>query len=104
MEPLYVVNKKADMTSKVRTPPNRLGNDGTHSHRKVLDIWHQSVSLKQLKKVAHSMELEKCSKQLVLFCFFEQPSNNGANSNGRRFKLIISSGIKEHEWQWAQLE
>ena len=104
MEPLYVVNEKADMTSKVRTPPNRLGNNSTCSHHRVLDIWHQSVSLLQLEKVAHSMELEERSKRLVLFCFFEQPSNNRANSNGRRFKLIVSSGIKEREWRLAQLE
>ena len=26
-------------------------------------------------------------------------SNNRANSNGRRFKLIVSSGIKEREWR-----
>lgn len=104
MEPLYVVNEKADMTSKVRTSPNGLGNDGTCSHHRVLDIWHQLVSLMQLEKVVHSMELEEHSKRLVLFCFFEQPSNNGANSNGRRFKLVISSGIKEQEWQWAQLK
>ena len=71
MEPLYVVNEKVDMMSKVRTPSNRLGNNGTHSLHRVLDIWHQLVSLMWLGK---AWSLKSAANDLCCFASLSNPA------------------------------